>query len=67
VNAVQQEAEDSTRVDLELTNEEGTPESHSLRLVWENDQWFPVMHVWLQDQGSVQAALDVPPGFELAQ
>jgi glycerol-3-phosphate acyltransferase PlsX len=35
----------------------------ALRLVREGNSWFPVMHVWLQDEGSVQAALDVPARF----
>ncbi len=29
-----------------------------------SNQWFPVMHVWLQEQGSVRAAMDVPPKFQ---
>ena len=51
------------RLGVELTSKEGKPEIHSLRLVQEDGQWYPVMHVWLQDKGSIRAAMDIPPKF----
>ncbi len=60
----QAEQENTLRMGFEFTNKDGKAESHTLRLVREDNQWFPVMHVWLQGPGSVQAALDVPPKFE---
>ena len=56
--------ENEVRMNVELTNQEGTTTAHALRLVREDNQWFPVMHVWLQDQGSVRASLEVPGRFE---
>lgn len=52
------------RLGLEMTNKDGRPEAHTIRLVQENGQWFPVMHVWLQNQGAIQAAMDVPVKFQ---
>jgi hypothetical protein len=60
----QQEEENEVRLGLELTNQDGKTSSHTLRFVRENNQWFPVMHVWLQGQGSIRAALDVPAKFK---
>ncbi|MEO8425702.1 MAG: sigma-70 family RNA polymerase sigma factor, partial [Verrucomicrobiota bacterium] len=60
----QEEQDNEVRMGLELTNKDGKPESHTVRLVHEDNQWFPVMHVWLHDQGSVRAAMDVPPKFQ---
>ena len=64
VTSQQDEQENMVRMGFELTNKDGKAESHTLRLVREDNRWFPVMHVWLQGQGSVRAALDVPPKFE---
>ena len=60
----QQEEENEVRLGLELTNQDGKTSSHTLRFVREDNQWFPVMHVWLQGQGSIRAALDVPAKFK---
>ncbi len=49
---------------IELTNKDGKAEYHTVRLVREDNQWFPVMNVWLQGQGSLRGALDIPPKFE---
>jgi len=64
VTSQQPERDNEVRMGIELTNKDGKAEAHTLRLVREDNQWFPVMHVWLQEQGSVRAALDVPPKFE---
>ena len=64
VTSRQDEQDNIVRMGFELTNKEGDIEQHTLRLVREDNQWFPVMHVWLQGQGSVRAALDMPPKFE---
>jgi RNA polymerase sigma factor (sigma-70 family) len=67
VTSRQKEREDEARVEVELTNKDGKTEAHTLRLLRDGDQWFPVMHVWLQDKqdkGSVRAALDMPPKFQ---
>jgi hypothetical protein len=60
----QQQDGDEVRLGLEFTNQDGKTESHTLRFVREDNQWFPVMHVWLQAPGSIQAALDVPAKFQ---
>jgi RNA polymerase sigma factor (sigma-70 family) len=67
VTTQQQHTEDEIRMGIELTNKDGKAESHTLRLVREDDQWFPVMHVRLHDQGTIRAAMDVPPEFAQAQ
>jgi RNA polymerase sigma factor (sigma-70 family) len=64
VTSRQDEQDNMVRMGFELTNKEGSTEQHTLRLVREDNQWFPVMHVWQQGQGSVRAALDVPPKFD---
>jgi len=64
VTSRQQEREDEARVDVELTNKDGRPEALTLRLLRDGGQWFPLMHVWLQDKGSVRAALDMPAKFQ---
>lgn len=56
--------DNETRLGIELTDEQGKAQVHKLRLVKEDGQWFPVMHVWLAGEGSVQAALDVPAKFQ---
>jgi RNA polymerase sigma factor (sigma-70 family) len=61
---ISSQQEDGSEVGLEVTNQDGKTESHTLRFVREDNQWFPVMHVWLQGQGSIRAALDVPPKFQ---
>jgi RNA polymerase sigma factor (sigma-70 family) len=64
VTSQEQERENEVRMGVELTNKDGKTTAHTLRLVREDDQWFPVMNVWLHEKGSVRAALDVPPKFE---
>jgi hypothetical protein len=64
VTSQQDERDNEVSMGVELTDQDGKTTAHTLRLVREDGQWFPVMHVWLQDQGSVRAALDVPPQFE---
>ncbi len=54
------------RLGLEVTNDMGNTESHLLRLVQEEQQWFPVMHVWQEGPGSIHASLDIPPKFKSA-
>ncbi len=56
--------ENEVRLGVEYTDQAGKTTMHNLRLVREDNQWFPVMHVWLKGQGSVQAGLDIPPKFE---
>ncbi len=60
----QEEGVDEVRLGLELTNPDGKAEPHTLRLVREGNQWFPVMHVWLHEPGSIRGAMDVPPQFQ---
>ena len=60
----QEQRDNEVRMAIELTDKDGKPEPHTLRLIREDNQWFPVMHVWLQGQGSVRSSLDVPPKFE---
>jgi hypothetical protein len=67
VTSQQEEENNEVRVGLELTSKDGRPESHTVRLVREDNQWFPVMHVWLHAQGSIRAAMDVPPKFQQAK
>ena len=57
------DADDMMRIGMELANKDGKTTPHKVRFVREGDQWFPVMHVWLQEPGSVRAALDVPAKF----
>ena len=64
VTSQQDERDNEVRMGVDLTDQSGKTTAHTLRLVREDNQWFPVMHVWLQDQGSVRATLDVPPKFE---
>jgi len=59
--------DNEARLGIELTDEQGKAQVHKLRLVKEDGQWFPVMHVWLAGEGSVQAALDVPAKFQQGQ
>ena len=60
----QQEEGNEVRLSIELTNQNGKVEPHTLRMVREDNQWFPVMHVWLAGPESVQAAMDVPSKFQ---
>jgi len=64
VTSQQDEGNNSVRLGIELTTEAGQPESHMIRLVREDNEWFPVMNVWLDQPGSIRATLDVPPKFE---
>jgi|KBSSwiStaDraftv2_1062776.scaffolds.fasta_scaffold170375_1 RNA polymerase sigma factor (sigma-70 family) len=64
VTSQQDERDNEVRMGVELTDQDGKTTAHTLRLVREDNQWFPVMHVWLQGQGSVQASLEVPPKFQ---
>jgi hypothetical protein len=54
---------DEARLGVEVTNDFGNTQAHTLRLVREEKQWFPVMHVWLDGPGSIHASLDVPRKF----
>jgi RNA polymerase sigma factor (sigma-70 family) len=63
-NVSQQENRDEARLGVEITGPDGKTESHTLRLVREDNQWFPVMHVWLEGENSFRAALDVPAKFQ---
>ena len=67
VTSQEQERDDEVRMGVEFTNKDGKTTAHALRLVREDNQWFPVMNVWLHEKGSVRAALDVPPKFEQPQ
>jgi RNA polymerase sigma factor (sigma-70 family) len=67
VTSEQVERDDEVRLGVELTDEKGKTTAHTMRLVREDNQWFPVMHVWLQDAQSIQAGLDVPPKFQQSQ
>lgn len=67
VTSQQEERNNEVSLGVELTNKEGRAETHTLRLVREDNQWFPVMHVWLHEQGSVRAAMDLPPKFQQPQ
>ena len=60
----QNEGDNEVRLGVELTDKTGQTTAHTLRLVQEDNQWFPVMHVWLNDPHSIHAALDVPPKFQ---
>jgi len=64
VTSKHKQAEDELRIDLELVTKDGKSESHTLRLLRDRGQWFPILHVWLQDGGSLRAALDRPPKFQ---
>lgn len=54
------EGEDAS-LGIEVTNDIGKTEPHLLRLVKEDNQWFPVMNIWEENPGSIRASLDVPP------
>lgn len=60
----QQEDGNEVRLAMELTGQNGKVSTHNVRLVREDNQWFPVMNVWLHQPGSIRAALDVPPKFQ---
>jgi RNA polymerase sigma factor (sigma-70 family) len=64
VTSKEQETENVTRLSVELTDAKGAPQTHTLRLVREDNQWFPVMHVWMHEPGSVRGALDIPEKFQ---
>ncbi len=64
VTSQHDERDNEVRMGVELTDQNGKTTAHSLRLVREDNQWFPVMHVWLDGPGSIRAAMDVPPKFE---
>jgi hypothetical protein len=63
IQSLQSEDDNDVRAAIELTRKDGKTEPHTLRLFRENNQWFPVMHVWSHEQGSIRAAMDVPPKF----
>jgi RNA polymerase sigma factor (sigma-70 family) len=65
ITTVDSEGEEM-RVGLEITNDTGNTETHLLRLVHEEQQWFPVMHVFQEGPGSIHASLDVPRKFRNA-
>ena len=67
IQSLQQEGDNEVRMGIELTDKHGKAEAHMLRLVREDNQWFPVMHIWLQGQDNVRAAMDVPPKFSQAK
>lgn len=54
---------DMMRLGIELVDKPGKRTVHNVRFVREENQWCPVMHVWLQDKDSIQAALDIPKKF----
>src|SRR5262249_13522858 len=60
----QEENRDEARLGVEITGPDGKTESHTLRLVREDNQWFPVMHVWLEGENNIRAALDIPAKFQ---
>ena len=60
----QREEGNEVRLSIELTNQNGKVEPHTLRMVREDNQWFPVMHIWLAGPESVEAAMDVPSKFQ---
>ena len=64
VMSKQEEAPDTMHLAVELLDQRGKMTAHNLHFVREQDDWFPVMHVWLQDQGSIRAALDIPQKFK---
>lgn len=64
VTSQQAESEGLVRLGIELTDAEGKTQAHSLRMVREEEQWFPVMNLWLEGEGSVRASLDLPPTFQ---
>jgi hypothetical protein len=67
IESLQEEGDSEVRMAIELTNKGGKAEQQTLRFIREDNQWFPVMHVWLQAKGKVRAALDVPPKFQQTQ
>ena len=62
--SAQDTAENMRLLGIELVDHKGRMTAHNLHFLREENQWFPVMHVWLQEKGSVQAALDVPPKLQ---
>jgi RNA polymerase sigma factor (sigma-70 family) len=48
---------------IELMDKNGKASKHNVRFVREENQWFPVMNLWLNSKGNVQAAMDVPRKF----
>jgi hypothetical protein len=67
VTSQQAERDNEVRLGVELMDENGKTTAHTMRLVREDQQWFPVMHVWLQGSKSIQGGLDVPSKFQQSQ
>jgi RNA polymerase sigma factor (sigma-70 family) len=63
IQSLQPDDGNEVRASIELTSQDGKTEAHNFRLFRENNQWFPVMHIWSHEQGSIRAAMDVPPKF----
>lgn len=59
----EQDGSDMMRLKIELMDKKGKASTHNVRFVRKENQWFPVMHLWLNGEGSVQAAMDVPKKF----
>jgi len=51
------------RLNIELTDKQGKTKSHTLRFVSEENQWFPILHVWSQGTTNLRASLEMPPEF----
>src|SRR5262249_18492534 len=62
--ATQQEDGNEVRLGMELTDQDGKVSTHNVRLVREDNQWFPVMNVGLHQPGRIHGALDVPAKFQ---
>jgi RNA polymerase sigma factor (sigma-70 family) len=60
----QQEEGNEARLGVQWTNQNGKTELHTLRLVREDNQWFPVMHVFTHGGQAIRASMDVPPKFQ---
>jgi len=60
----QQEEGNEARLGVEWTNQNGKTELHTLRLVREDNKWFPVMHLFTHGGQAIRASMDVPPKFQ---
>jgi hypothetical protein len=56
----QEEDGDESIMAVEITDQNGKTGAHKFRFIREEEHWFPVMHVWLQDQQNVRASVEVP-------
>jgi hypothetical protein len=55
-----EETGDTARLRVEFTDKNGKAAPRELQLVREDGQWMPLFHAWSPNEGSLQAALDVP-------